>query len=72
MVFCPPALLCTALAVGWSVSRGQMQPPTKALMAAGALQGSYCPLAQRHAEQLARVEVNVELAYSDNQKDALR
>ena len=70
-LFYLPVLICTALALWWSVTRWQVPPPSRAVMAAGALQGSYSRLAQRYAEQLARIGVNLELVYSDTQEGAL-
>lgn len=70
-LFYLPVILCTALALWWSCARWLVLPPVKAVIAAGSLQGSYSRLAQRYAEQLERVGMNVEIVYSDTPRGAL-
>lgn len=70
-LFYLPMLLCTAAALWWSATQWKMQPPRTAIIAAGSAQGSYARLAQRYAEQLERIGLNVEIVYSDTQKGAL-
>ncbi|MES2364073.1 MAG: TAXI family TRAP transporter solute-binding subunit [Pseudomonadota bacterium] len=70
-LFYLPVLLCTAAALWWSSTRWLVLPPAKAVIAAGSPQGSYSRLAQRYAEQLERIGVNVEIVYSDAQKGSL-
>ena len=70
-LFYLPVLLCTALALWWSVTQWKVLPPTKVVIAAGSLQGSYSLLARRYAEQLERTGLSVEIIYSDTQKGSL-
>lgn len=66
-----PVLLCAAIALWRSATEWQVLPPTKAVIAAGSAQDSYSRLAQRYAEQLERIGINVEIVYSDTQKGSL-
>lgn len=64
-------LLLAAVALWRSATAWQVLPPGKAVIAAGSAQGSYSRLAQRYAEQLERIGMNVEIVYSDTQKGSL-
>ncbi len=70
-LFYLPVILCTVVALWWSSTRWIVLPPARAVIAAGSPQGSYSRLAQRYAEQLERLGMNVEIVYSDSQKGAL-
>ncbi len=70
-LFYLPLLLATLAVLWWSVTRWQVPPPAKVVIAAGSLQGSYSRLAQRYAEQLERNNIQVEIVYSDQQKGSL-
>jgi TRAP-type uncharacterized transport system substrate-binding protein len=70
-LFYLPVLLCTGAALWWSANVWLVLPPARAVIAAGSPQGSYSMLAQRYAEQLERIGMNVELVYSDTQKGAM-
>ncbi|MFM9900570.1 MAG: TAXI family TRAP transporter solute-binding subunit [Polaromonas sp.] len=67
-----PVMVAAGAALWWSVVVWQPLPPHHLVMAAGAQQGSYARLAQRYAQQLERLGIQVELSYSDTQPDALR
>ncbi len=70
-LFYLPVMLCTALAIAWSVTRWHVLPPSKTVIAAGSTQGSYTRLAQRYAEQLERLGITVEIVHSDTIKGSL-
>ena len=70
-LFYLPVILCAAAALWWTSSRWQVLPPGKAVIAAGAQEGSYSRLAQRYAEQLERIGMQVEIVYSDTEKGSL-
>ncbi len=70
-LFYLPVMLCTLITLWWSATQWKTLPPSRIVIAAGSLQGSYSGLAQRYAEQLERIGLNVEIVYSDSQKDSL-
>ena len=70
-LFYLPVILCAVVALWLSSTRWTVLPPTKAVIAAGSAQGSYSRLAQRYAEQLERLGMNVEIVYSDGQNGGL-
>ena len=70
-LFYMPVMLCTLLALWWSATQWKVLPPGRIIIAAGSPQGGYSGLAQRYAEQLERIGLNVEIVYSDSQKDSL-
>lgn len=62
-LFYAPVLLCCAAAVWWSVSVGFRLPPTSAVITAGSPQGSFARLAQRYAQKLEGIGMNVDIVY---------
>lgn len=70
-LFYLPVVLCTLAALWWSITRWQVPPPTRLVIAAGSSQGGYSGLAQRYADQLERIGMHVEIVYSDTQRGAL-
>lgn len=70
-LFYAPLLMCTAMALWWSVNRGFVLPPATAVISAGSSQGSYARLAQRYAQKLEAVGINVDIVYSGDESSGL-
>ncbi len=70
-LFYAPVLLCCAAALWWSASVGFKLPPTSVVIAAGAPQGSFARLAQRYAQKLEGVGINVDVVYSGSESAEL-
>ena len=70
-LFYAPVLMCTAMALWWSVNRGFVLPPATAVISAGSSQGSYARPAQRYAQKLEAVGINVDIVYSGDESSGL-
>lgn len=70
-LFYAPVLLCAATALWWSVAQWFALPPTSAVIAAGSAQGSYARLAQRYAQKLEGIGMNIDIVYSGNESSEL-
>ncbi|MES2946470.1 MAG: TAXI family TRAP transporter solute-binding subunit [Pseudomonadota bacterium] len=70
-LFYMPVVVCTLAALWWSATHWAVLPPARAVIAAGSPQGSYSRLAQRYAEQLERLGMQVEIVYSDTQRGSM-
>jgi TRAP-type uncharacterized transport system substrate-binding protein len=70
-LFYLPILGFTAVAVAWAAVRWYPMPPTRLVIAAGTQQGSYAQLAQRYAQRLDPLGIQVEIDYDDSQQGAI-
>lgn len=70
-LFYAPVVLCSATALWWSVSIGFRLPPTTAVITAGSPQGSFARLAQRYAQKLESIGMNVDIAYWGDENSEL-
>lgn len=70
-LFYAPVLLCAATALWWSVAQWFALPPTSAVIAAGSAQGSYARLAQRYAQKLEGIGMNIDIVYSGDESSEL-
>lgn len=68
-LFYAPILLC-AVAVLWvSATHWYPLPPTTAVIAAGSAEGSFARLAQRYAQKLESIGINVDIVYSGSKNN---
>ena len=70
-LFYAPVLLCAAVALWLSVTRWFALPPTSAVIAAGSPQGSYALFAQRYAQKLEGIGMNIDIVYSGDESSGL-
>jgi NMT1/THI5 like len=66
-----PVLLCTALALWWSIGHWRVMPPEQMLIVAGSQQSAHARLAQRYADKLERIGVRVEIVNTAKDLESL-
>jgi NMT1/THI5 like len=70
-LFYAPVLFCATTALWWSVTHWFALPPSKAVITAGSPKGSYARLAQRYAQKLEGIGMNIDVVYSGNESGEL-